>query len=515
MTERDCRKLLSCSGDKARGRFRSAARSAIFRRRCKAGSFPGVATDCKGNCARRHIPDFRRDPSVRHRARHPPNVQQEVDPGPFWLHPLLALRAELAEPENLLDPSARRFLQPTPFGAGGPALQGRQAFPHPVRGRPSVAVDGGLLPAFPTEHQTASNSLRPQRGEIRFVAAARVRKRRLRYPLARRRSRVHHAQQLSLIRRPSANRRGNDRLVLPVHNNVHVLAQLEPVADGIHDPARGNREVALRSRIGLPKGTLVRLAAPGVRLAAPGVANLRRLPAPLRFPWPLLRIQPRLRRLDCSQPRLASLQHHGKLVPANRLPEPRVFFRVNRSRPRKQCLDLRAQPGLLMLQSVITHRLALARIRPQLRAVDGLLPEVLKPHLTGDIREVPPWELSTLRMLREASRSEDTERSIIPQRAGNPPRREHSRRIGVNQDPHHCPELIGRVSPPVALLPRPNRAQVQRVFTVADVIRQMPFGKPFPRGPAKAEALGSANTDRASCPSKNLAHSQRNGTENQ
>ena len=508
MTERDCRKLLSCSGGKARGRFRSAARSAIFRRRCKAGSFLGVVTYCKGNCARWRISDFRKDPSMRHRARHPPNVQQEADLGPFWLHPLLALRAELAEPENLLDPSVRRFLQPTPFGAGGPAFQSRQAFPHPVRGRPSVAVCGGLLPAFPAQHQTASNSLRLERGEIRFVAAARLRNHRLRYPLARRRSRVHHAQQLSVIRRPSANRRGDDRLVLPVNNNVHVLAQLEPVADGIHDPARGNREVALRSRIRLPKGTFV-------RLAAPGVANLRRLPAPPRFPWPLLRIQPHLRRLDCRQLRLASLQHHGKLVPANRLPEPRVFFRVNLSRPRKQCLDLRGQPGLLMLQSVITHRLALARIRPQLRAVDGLFPEVLKPHLTGDIREVRPSELSTLRMLREVSRPEDPERNIIPQRTGNPPRREHSRRIGVNQDPHHFPGLIGRVSPPIAPLWRPNRAQVQRVFTVADVIRKIPFGTPFPRGPAKAEALGSANTDRALCPSKNLAHSQRNGTENQ
>ena len=506
MTERDCRKLLSCSGDKARGRFRSAARSAIFRRRCKAGSFLGVATDCKGNCARRRIPDFRRGPSIRHRARHPPNVQQEADHGPFWLHPLLALRAELAEPENLLDPSVRRFLQPTPLGAGGLAFTIRQAFPHPVCGRPSVAVYGGLLPAFPAPHQMASNSLRLQRGEIRFVAAARVRKHRLRDPLAHRRSRVHRVQQLSLIRRPPANRRGDDRLVLPVHNNVHVVAQLEPVAAGILDPARGIREVALRSRVRLPKDTLV-------RLAAPGVANLPRLPAPLRFPWPLLRIHPRLRRLDCRQPRLAPLQHLGKLVPANRLPEPRVFFRVNRSR--QQCLDFRAQPSLLLLHSAIAHRLALARIRPQLRAADGLFPEVLKPHLTGDIREVPPSELSTLRMLREVPRPEGPERNIIPQHAGNPPRREHSRRIGANQDLHHFPGLIGRVSPSIAPLRRPNRAQVQRIFAVADVIRQMPFGKPFPGGPVETEALGLANTDRASCPSKNLAHSQRNGIENQ
>ena len=507
MTERDCRKLLSCSGSKARGPFRSAARSVIFRRRCKAGSFFGVATDCKGNCARRRIPDFRRDPSIRHRARHPPSVQQQADHGPFWLQPLLALRAELAEPENVLDPSVRRFLQPTPLGAGGPAFQSRQAFPYPVRGRPSVADDGGLPPAFPAQHQMASNSPRLQLGEIRFVAAARVRDHCLRFPPARRRGRVHHVQQLSLIRRPPANRRGDDHLVLPVHNNVHVVAQLKPLAAGNHDPARGIREVALRSRMRLPKGTLV-------RLAAPGIASLHRLPVPLRFPRPFPRIQPRLRRLDCRQLRLAPLQHLGKLVPANRLPEPRMFFRVNLARPRKQCLDLRAQAGLLLLRSAIAHRLALARIRPQLRAVDGPLPEALKPHLTGDIREVPPSELSSLRMLREVPRPGDPERNILPQRAGNPPRREHSRRIGVNQDLHHCSGLIGRVLPPVAPLRRPRRAQVQRVFTVADVIPKMPFGKPFPRGPAEAEALGSANTDRVSCPSRNLAHSQRNGTEN-
>ena len=101
-----------------------------------------------------------------------------------------------------LDPSVRRFRQPLPLGVGGPALRRRQVFPHPVRGGPPVAVDGGVLPAFPTQRQMASDSPCLQRGEIRFVAVAGVRKHLRRHPPARCRGRVHHGQHLPLIRRP-------------------------------------------------------------------------------------------------------------------------------------------------------------------------------------------------------------------------------------------------------------------------------------------------------------------------
>ena len=59
----------------------------------------------------------------------------------------------------------------------------------------------------------------------------------------------------------------------------------------------------------------------------PGIAIQSRHPAPL--PGPLLRFQSCLRRLDRRQPRLAPLQLLGKFVSAHRLPETRIFFRVN------------------------------------------------------------------------------------------------------------------------------------------------------------------------------------------
>ncbi len=69
-----------------------------------------------------------------------------------------------------LDPSVRCFLQPLP----------------------PVAVDGGVLPAFSAQRHMASDSPCLQRGEIRFVAVAGVRKHLRRHPPARCRGRVHH-----------------------------------------------------------------------------------------------------------------------------------------------------------------------------------------------------------------------------------------------------------------------------------------------------------------------------------
>ena len=55
-------------------------------------------------------------------------------------------------------------------------------FLHPVRGGPPVAVDGGVLPAFPAQRHMASDSPCLRRGEIRFVAVAGVRKHLRRQP---------------------------------------------------------------------------------------------------------------------------------------------------------------------------------------------------------------------------------------------------------------------------------------------------------------------------------------------
>ena len=177
-----CRALLDCSGGEAQRRSRSSARRTTFRGRSEATGFRDMATGSVGICARRRLPDAGRGPSGRRLAGHPPNVQRKADQGPFSLHLLLAPHMEPTEPENFLDPSVRRFRQPLPLGVGGPALRRRQAFPHPVRGGPPVAVYGGVLPTFPAQRHMASDSPCLQRGEIRFVAVAGVRKHLRRHP---------------------------------------------------------------------------------------------------------------------------------------------------------------------------------------------------------------------------------------------------------------------------------------------------------------------------------------------
>ena len=186
MRWKDCRALLGCSGGEARRRSRSCARPATFGWRSKATGIRDMATGSVGICAKRRSPDAGRGPSGCRQARHPPNVQRKADQGPFSLHLLLAPHMEPTEPENFLDPSVRCFRQPLPLGVGGPALRRSQVFPHPVRGGPPVAVDGGVLPALPAQHHMASDSPCLQRGEIRFVAVASVRKhlRRHRPPVA-------------------------------------------------------------------------------------------------------------------------------------------------------------------------------------------------------------------------------------------------------------------------------------------------------------------------------------------
>ena len=190
--------LLDCSGGEARKRSRSSPRPATFRWRSKATGIPDMATGSLGIRAKRRSPDAGRGPSGRTSAE----CSAQGRPGTILPAPFLAPHMEPTEPENFLDPSVWRFRQPLPRGVGGPALRRRQVFPHPVRGGPPVAVDGGVLPAFPAQRHMASDSPCLHRGEIRFVAVASVRKHLRRHPPARCRGRVHYGQQLPLIRRP-------------------------------------------------------------------------------------------------------------------------------------------------------------------------------------------------------------------------------------------------------------------------------------------------------------------------
>ena len=145
-------------------------------------------------------------------------------------------------------------------------------FPHPVRGGPPVAIDGGVLPAFPTQRQMASDSPRLQRGEIRFVAVAGVRKHLRRHSPARCRGRVHHGQHLPLIRRPPGQppwqrSSGSSRPPQPARWCI-----AGTLAAGLHDAALGVREVALRFRFRLPESALNGCPPPPLGLrSSPGI----------------------------------------------------------------------------------------------------------------------------------------------------------------------------------------------------------------------------------------------------
>ena len=95
-----------------------------------------------------------------------------------------------------------------------------------------------------------------------------------------------------MIRRPPANHRGNDHLVLPAHRNLRVGALLEPFAAGLHDAALGVREVALRFRFRLLESAFVRMAPcwdcdpVPASCPAPGPAPVAPLPAVPSPPQP-------------------------------------------------------------------------------------------------------------------------------------------------------------------------------------------------------------------------------------
>ena len=73
----------------------------------------------------------------------------------------------------------------------------------------------------------------------------------------------------------------------------------------------------------------------------------------------------------------------------------------------------------------------------------------------------------------EVLRPKDPKRHILLKRPRNGSRGKHPRRVGVNQNLHHHRRLIGGVATTVTLIRRIERAQVERIDKVADVMGQM------------------------------------------
>ena len=83
-------------------------------------------------------------------------------------------------------------------------------------------------------------------------------------------------------------------------------------------------------------------------------------------------------------------------------------------------------------------------------------------------------------VLRKVARRQNPERNILFQLPRDPARREHPRRVGVEQHLHHHPRLIRRVATAVPLVPSVERRQIQTVHQIADMVRQVALGQPLP-----------------------------------
>ena len=273
------------------------------------------------------------------------------------------------------------------------------------------------------------------------------------------------------------------QLVLRVHRRLRVVALLEPLTARLHDRALRVREVALR--------LLVRLAIrPLVRPTALRVPVLTLLPTPRGVRRPSRRFQTRLRFPDRRQTRFSPTQLRRQIVAPNLRAQARVLGLVNRIRLTQQRLDLAFQALFLCLHPVVAHRLALTRVRAHLRPVNRQLPQARQTQLLRqtdhlheqrlEILQVPTPELAQRPVLRKVARRQHPERNVLFQLPSHPARREHPRRVGVEQHLHHHPRLIRRVATAVPLVQSVERPQIQTVHQIADMVRQVALRQPLP-----------------------------------
>ena len=124
--------------------------------------------------------------------------------------------------------------------------------------------------------------------------------------------------------------------MVPVNRQLGVVALLKPLGAGLHDPALGIGEVALRLLFRFPVIPLVGL--PPFR-----VAILSRFPPPLIVNRPLRRLQPLLGRLYRRQPILPPTQLLQQLVPSPVFPVALVFLPILLLRLLQQLIALLSQ----------------------------------------------------------------------------------------------------------------------------------------------------------------------------
>ena len=157
----------------------------------------------------------------------------------------------------------------------------------------------------------------------------------------------------------------------------------------------------------------------------------------------------------------------------------------------QELLDLGSKPGVVFHQSVVAHRLVLARVGLDLGAIQRNGPKLHQSQLSCQPRylnkqlcklgQMPKPKIADRSVRGEIARSKHPKRDILVKLSCYLARREHSRGIPVHQNLYqHC-RIKRLVTPPIAVITGIKFLQVQPIDDFAHKIPQVILRQPFPK----------------------------------
>jgi hypothetical protein len=202
-------------------------------------------------------------------------------------------------------------------------------------------------------------------------------------------------------------------------------------------------------------------------------------------------LEPRFRRGDGRESRLAALQFGRQLVPPHLRPVLRIFGRIRRLGLGRQRGDLLTQPPFFVAHPSVTHRLVFARMGFHLRPIHRHCPELDDACFAGDRHDLHEQRLERRQVLlpklrdrsvgRKIARRQHAIGYIVFQLPRDPTRRKRPRGIGVQQHGHHHLRVERLIAPPIAVVGRIERLEIHRGHGIGDEERYVPFGEPVTR----------------------------------
>ena len=342
---------------------------------------------------------------------------------------LISWDAEAPEDRRFLDLAARYLRELLAPRVALTPLRCLQPLRHAARGRAEDCVDCRPRLSVPGQCHAGTGTTLSGSSELRLVPAAGVGERLLRHGPE---CLFHLAGQRGcpvLVGAPLAECQG-DGPALGERCRLCVVALLESLRRGFHDPAFGSRRFAPSLRVGLADET----ARPDRATIAGRV--VRHLQARLGCP-------------DLLQPCLPASQPLRRPVAVEDAPlGPGVTTRIP--------LDLLLDAGLLRPRPAVAHGLALAGVGPGLDASGRQGGKPRQSHNArrlehrheqgAEVVEAPAAELANRPALRGITRLRQRQGDAVLQILGGPTRREHARGAVVNQDLGHHRRFVRRVA---------------------------------------------------------------------